>query len=128
MPYFLRPLTIRAHCPVASHGRDLIGSRFVFVAKVEMMIFGRVKKAESRDKQPLIAVVDDETDLCLLLQTSLEARGYVVATANDGEEGLSLIRERRPSLVVLDFKMPKMNGYQVLAQMQKDPQLAPTPV
>ena len=91
-------------------------------------LFGKNKRAKERDGRPLVAVVDDEPDLCALLRAALENRGYAVATAFDGEAGLALIRQRRPSLIVLDIKMPKINGYQVLAQIQQDAELARIPV
>jgi CheY-like chemotaxis protein len=48
--------------------------------------------------------------------------------AYDGRSGLELIRERRPALVLLDIRMPIMNGYQLLALLQQDPKFARIPV
>ncbi len=77
---------------------------------------------------PLVVVVDDEEDICEMIAVGLRAAGYEVAVAHDGEEGLELIRSRRPALLVLDIKMPRMNGYEVLTHLQQDPALASLPV
>lgn len=60
-----------------------------------------------------ILVVDDEENLVELLKFRLEANGYNVETASDGEEGLGKMQKLRPDLVVLDVMMPKMHGYEV---------------
>ena len=89
------------------------------------------KKSKARVKstdQPLVVMVDDEPDLCQLMELALRARGYAFATAHDGRAGLELIRERRPTLVLLDIRMPIMNGYQLLALLQQDPKFARVPV
>ena len=87
-------------------------------------LFGNGKKED----HPLIAVIEDEEDLCKLIRLALEPHGYTVAVAHDGLAGLELIRAQRPALIVLDIKMPNMNGYQMLARMQQDPELAGIPV
>ena len=94
-----------------------------------MMLFKKDKptEAEAADR-PLIAIIDDEEDLCEMLRLTLEPRGFGVAMAHDGEAGLELIRARRPDLVVLDIKMPRVTGYQVLAQMQQSEELSRIPV
>lgn len=92
-----------------------------------MKIFGRKKKEPVSDK-PLILVVDDEEDICYIIAMALIQHGYDVDVANDGEAGLALIRSRRPALVLLDIMMPVLNGYQTLARMQQDPEMATIPV
>jgi CheY-like chemotaxis protein len=87
----------------------------------------RSKSSRERD-WPLIAVIDDEEDICRLLQLALRARGYRVEMAFDGETGLQLVRSRPPALILLDIKMPRMNGFEVLARLQADPRLASVPV
>lgn len=97
---------------------------------IQRLFRGKKKEADamSSSEPPLVAILDDEPDLCHLLSLTLENRGYAVEVAEDGAAGLALIRKRRPAVVVLDIKMPRVNGYQVLAQMQQDPELARTPV
>ena len=53
---------------------------------------------------------------------------YEVETAEDGEEGLDKARKSKPTLILLDIMMPKMNGLQVLGKMKTDPDLKKIPV
>lgn len=62
----------------------------------------------------LIYVIDDDKDLCDTLKIAFESRGYKVGCAFDGESGRKLIEKKRPECIVLDLKMPKMNGYELL--------------
>ncbi|MFG3258011.1 response regulator transcription factor [Streptomyces sp. NPDC048172] len=61
-----------------------------------------------------ILVVEDEPDLRLALTTLLGRAGYEVTTAADGREGLRLLFEARPALMVLDIGLPGLNGWEVL--------------
>ncbi|HOE95689.1 MAG TPA: response regulator [Candidatus Sumerlaeota bacterium] len=80
------------------------------------------------DGRRRVLLIDDERDLCTLLQMALEPRGYVVEAAHDGIEGWNRIEQSPPALVVLDIKMPKMNGYQLLARLQRDERTRDIPV
>jgi DNA-binding response OmpR family regulator len=75
-----------------------------------------------------ILVVDDERDLTDLVRINLEMAGYEVSTAADGAEALDTIASHRPDLVLLDVMMPVMDGWDVLAGLQADPDLADLPV
>lgn len=75
-----------------------------------------------------ILVVDDLEDNILLLTTMLEDEGYHVEPATSGKEALAKIRMSAPSLVLLDVMMPDMNGFQVIEEIRKNPQLAKLPV
>ena len=67
-----------------------------------------------------IALVDDDRNILTSVSMSLEAEGYNVKTYNDGEEGLSGIQSSTPDLVVLDIKMPRMDGMEVLTKLRED--------
>lgn len=67
-----------------------------------------------------IVIVDDEAEMTQLLKIELETEGYEVAVANEGQSGLSLIREVKPDLVLLDVMMPKLDGYGVLKALKED--------
>lgn len=64
--------------------------------------------------EKMVYVIDDDKELCDSLKIALESRGFKVACAFDGETGKKLIEKKRPNLIVLDLKMPKMNGYELL--------------
>jgi DNA-binding response OmpR family regulator len=67
---------------------------------------------------PRVLVVDDELDDLELLQAFLMAKGYEVLTASNGEEALQKVKEERPHLILLDVRMPKMNGLEVLKRVR----------
>jgi len=64
-----------------------------------------------------ILVVDDEKNLRLFYEKELTDEGYGVALAADAREALSYIRTSRPDLIVLDIKMPGMDGLEALGQI-----------
>ena len=68
---------------------------------------------------PRVLVVDDEPDAVELLQEFLMAKGYEVLAASNGEEALRRVKEERPHLILLDVRMPKMNGLEVLKQVRE---------
>ncbi len=67
---------------------------------------------------PAILVVDDDWMNRELLQTHLEAAGLQVMTANSGEKALEIISAQIPDLVLLDVRMPGMDGYEVCARLK----------
>jgi len=73
-----------------------------------------------------VLVVDDEPDILLILQVNLEAAGFEVVVAGDGQEALDRIRDDRPDVVVLDVMMPVLDGWEVLQALQ--PQADAPPV
>ncbi|HEY6289824.1 MAG TPA: response regulator [Nitrospiraceae bacterium] len=64
-----------------------------------------------------ILVIDDEQGIRNLLDTLLRRKGYDVVLAESGRKGLELFRRERPDVVVLDLKMPEMDGLTVLRQI-----------
>jgi DNA-binding response OmpR family regulator len=76
----------------------------------------------------LIVVADDDDDVRELIEFRLTRAGYRVAAGENGEEALTLIRNERPALAVLDIMMPKLNGYEVTRQVREDPEHARMPV
>ncbi|MBI4333857.1 MAG: response regulator transcription factor [Chloroflexi bacterium] len=66
-----------------------------------------------------ILAVDDEENILHLFKRALEPEGYSVDTALDGATALAKLEATPPDLVILDIKMPDMNGYQVLKQIRQ---------
>jgi signal transduction histidine kinase len=75
-----------------------------------------------------VLVVDDEPKNVMLLQDLLEARGYTVLSASDGDKGLDLARERIPDVVLLDVMMPRLNGFDVCRKLKGEQKTAMIPV
>lgn len=80
------------------------------------------------DGSQCVLVVDDDEDLREMMATLLRDVGYSVRTAEDGAEALAHMRENRPCVVLLDLMMPNVDGWQVMQEMARDPELAHVPV
>ena len=72
----------------------------------------------SRPDTPLVLVVDDEPAQRALLSYNLEAAGFRVATASDGEEALLLVAEEAPDVILLDWMLPRVSGIEVCRQLK----------
>jgi len=76
-----------------------------------------------------ILLIDDEKNFCFFAKKNLEATGeFEVITANRGEEGINLAREKKPDLILLDIVMPKMMGEDVAAALINDPKTKNIPL
>lgn len=69
---------------------------------------------------PNVLIVDDEPQVRDIVATYLEREGFLVRTAQDGEEALAAIRAKRPDALVLDLMLPKINGLQVLQILREE--------
>ena len=78
--------------------------------------------------KPKILLVDDEPDLVQLVSLRLQAAGYEVAAAYDGQEGLDQVKQYQPHLVILDLMLPKMDGYKVCRLLKFDERYKTIPV
>lgn len=75
---------------------------------------------ETPRSQPApILVVEDDSALARLMEALLISAGHSVQTVGDGESALDAIRDGRPALILLDLTIPKLNGWQVLEQLQE---------
>jgi DNA-binding response OmpR family regulator len=75
-----------------------------------------------------ILVVDDDPNALDIVRTYLEAQGYSVATASNGNEALAMLDEVRPVLVLLDVMMPGMDGWEVARLIKNHPDFGSTRV
>ena len=73
-----------------------------------------------------VAVIEDDADIRRLLELRLRRAGLRVVTAEDGESGLRLVRAERPTVVLLDSKMPGMDGFAVCQAIRADSDLRGT--
>jgi len=67
-----------------------------------------------------ILIIDDEASFREIFSTKLASVGHHIATAGSGEEGINKVKELKPDLVLLDEKMPGMDGGEVLMRLRKD--------
>ncbi|MEL7087260.1 MAG: response regulator transcription factor [Planctomycetota bacterium] len=75
-----------------------------------------------------ILLVEDERDLLELLKYNLDREGYSVSTAETGEDGLKLVRNQSPDLILLDLMLPSMDGLEVCRSLKARPDTAAIPV
>ena len=72
--------------------------------------------------------IDDSPTVQRLIEMILSSQGYQVVLASDGEEGVAKARSERPAVILVDFVMPKMNGFQVCKTLKEDPSFKDTPI
>ena len=76
-----------------------------------------------------VLLIDDEERLCEMLKLGLESAGpYEVGFATDGKTGLLMAKKGSPDVILLDIRMPKMSGIEVLRDLKKDYPLSNIPV
>lgn len=75
-----------------------------------------------------ILVVDDEEDMVFAVKLHLEAKGYDVTIAEDGQTALNMARQERPDLIVLDLMLPKIDGYKVCRMLKFDEKYKNIPI
>ena len=75
-----------------------------------------------------ILFIEDEPALQKTLSAIFTKEGLEVIEASDGEIGLRLAKEKKPDLILLDLIIPKMNGFDLLKTLKKDPETAPIPI
>jgi two-component system, OmpR family, alkaline phosphatase synthesis response regulator PhoP len=75
-----------------------------------------------------VLVIDDEPGIIEIVEANLEGDGFEVISASNGKEGLEKIKREAPELVVLDVMMPEMDGWEVLRNLERDPETAGLPV
>ena len=81
--------------------------------------------AKPRSAAKRVLLVDDDVEILESMRTLLEARGYEILMARDGNQGLVMAEQEEPDLVVLDMMMPKRSGFLVLEKLRRS---RPVPV
>jgi two-component system NtrC family sensor kinase len=72
-----------------------------------------------------ILIIDDSREIVAALTDILQSRGYSVLSANNGRQGLRLAEEKEPDLILLDWNLPVLSGYQVLEALRERGDRAP---
>jgi DNA-binding response OmpR family regulator len=75
-------------------------------------------EAEMAEISKKVVYIEDESEMIDLVRLILSRKGYEVIGANGGREGLDIIRQKLPDLVLLDLMMPDMDGWDVYQQMK----------
>jgi chemosensory pili system protein ChpA (sensor histidine kinase/response regulator) len=92
------------------------------------MLEGPPEPAQSQDKQLPLLLIDDSLSIRKFVGRMLEAAGYTVETATDGEEGCRKALVQHYQLIITDLEMPKLNGYEVIQALRARPQTQSTPI
>jgi DNA-binding response OmpR family regulator len=72
------------------------------------------------DQEIDVLLIEDDRQVLDMYQLRLERDGYRVHTAGDGEHGLAIAREIVPAIIFLDIRLPKVDGFEVLARLRAD--------
>ena len=84
----------------------------------------KTDKSKSKQKEVLkslkILIVDDNEQITKMLTTFLELKEHECTVANDGKEGLGLIKENRHDVILLDLAMPEFDGYAVIKDLEEN--------
>jgi DNA-binding response OmpR family regulator len=77
------------------------------------------KQEEGKSRAKRILLVDDDAEIVESMRVALEARGFRILVARDGNQGLAMAEREDPDLVVLDMMMPKRSGFLVLEKLRR---------
>jgi CheY-like chemotaxis protein len=80
------------------------------------------------DSEPYIIYIEDERPMIELVRETLKFSGYQLVGVTSGQEGLTLMQERKPDLLLLDLMMPEVSGWDVYRAMKADAELSEVPV
>lgn len=83
---------------------------------------------EETPQRPTILVIDDDEALADLLSERLKRQGFHAVTADSGKSGLAMAKKERPSLVVLDLRLPDMDGFSICEELADSCETCDIPV
>ena len=75
-----------------------------------------------------VCIIDDDDDIREIYLVKFTQEGFDVSSAVNGEEGMRVVREKKPDIILLDLQMPVMNGTEVLKALNEDEELSKIPV
>jgi signal transduction histidine kinase/DNA-binding response OmpR family regulator len=94
----------------------------------EQLLAALYRAAAMPEQKHMVVAIDDDPLAIELVRASLEPEGWTVLGAATGQEGLALIREQKPSAVLLDLLMPGMDGFEVVEALRADTDTKSVPV
>ncbi|MBL8131499.1 MAG: GAF domain-containing protein [Anaerolineae bacterium] len=113
----------------AQQALDAGAFRFVQRPFLPDDIITAVKDAEIESRVDRILIIDDQQEHSRLIEQILAQSGrYKVITASSGMEGIAMVARRRPNLIILDLRMPDMDGFQVVQELRNNPETATIPI
>jgi CheY-like chemotaxis protein len=83
---------------------------------------------ENSRSKTIVCIIDDNEDIREIYGMKFQREGFVVMKAKDGAEGLRLVKEKKPDIILLDIQMPVLDGLGVLDALKADEELAKIPV
>ena len=87
-----------------------------------------MRDERSEGHEPLVLLVEDELGLSKLMVMILEDEGYQVVEAANGAQGLARLQEVKPALIITDYMMPELNGYEMVRAIRRNPELDDVPI
>ena len=82
-------------------------------------------QASSKDQKKTVLLVDDDYEIVSSMRAVLEAKGFRIITAHDGNAGLAAAERENPDLIVVDMMMPKKSGFLVIEKIKRRQQSPP---
>jgi DNA-binding response OmpR family regulator len=83
---------------------------------------------EQKPTGPIILIVEDDVSLAKMYALKFKGEGFQVLVANDGAQGLALVAQAKPALILLDMMLPKYSGIEFLEQLQQHSQPIGVPI
>lgn len=96
--------------------------------KISKSAKGASVSSGKKEKKSKILIIEDDVFLSNIYNKKFFNNGYEVILASDGKKGLSLAKQKKPDIILLDIMLPIMNGFEVLEEIRKDDEIKDTPV
>lgn len=119
--------------PQKERGFHLGAVDFISKPIEEDVLFDSIQRIEENlskinETKREILIIDDEKDTANLIKVYLEDKGFKTYVALSGPDGIKLAKEKRPDLIVLDLRMPEMDGFAVMKVLKMDKETERIPV
>ncbi|MBV9894804.1 MAG: response regulator [Chloroflexi bacterium] len=118
--------TFSVHLPASAMGRDEAARPVALPPRT--IASTQVVPAAAEAGAPTVLVVEDDMHIATVLRTYLEADGYRVEVADDGQVAIHMAKALRPFAITLDISLPKLDGWSVLNALKRDPVTSNIPV